>query len=73
MDFVCFVCAFKVVLAKSVTSCVFQQTMLVSCFTVLLLYERTNSDSALHQSTLTLAQKASFTGGSQDLQPKRGT
>lgn len=34
---------------------------------------RTNSDSALHQSTLTPAQQASFTGGSQELQPKRGT
>lgn len=33
---------------------------------------RTNSDSALHQSTLTPAQQASFTGGSQELQPKRG-
>ncbi|TKS80040.1 CREB-regulated transcription coactivator 1 [Collichthys lucidus] len=32
---------------------------------------RTNSDSALHQSTLTPAQQASFTGGSQELQPKR--
>uniref|UniRef100_A0A668ULR2 Uncharacterized protein n=1 Tax=Oreochromis aureus TaxID=47969 RepID=A0A668ULR2_OREAU len=31
----------------------------------------TNSDSALHQSTLTPAQQASFTGGSQELQPKR--
>lgn len=34
---------------------------------------RTNSDSALHQSTLIPAQQASFTGGSQELQPKRGT
>ncbi|KAG8014055.1 CREB-regulated transcription coactivator 1 [Nibea albiflora] len=33
--------------------------------------KRTNSDSALHQSTLTPAQQASFTGGSQELQPKR--
>ncbi|CAJ1071817.1 CREB-regulated transcription coactivator 1 isoform X5 [Xyrichtys novacula] len=32
---------------------------------------RTNSDSALHQSTLIPAQQASFIGGSQDLQPKR--
>ncbi|KAG7227221.1 hypothetical protein INR49_014021 [Caranx melampygus] len=31
----------------------------------------TNSDSALHQSTITPAQQASFTGGSQELQPKR--
>eukprot|EP00064_Thunnus_orientalis_P003743 superscaffoldBa00000318_g3754 len=31
----------------------------------------TNSDSALHQSTLTPPQQASFTGGSQELQPKR--
>ncbi|KAF3858468.1 hypothetical protein F7725_011669 [Dissostichus mawsoni] len=30
----------------------------------------TNSDSALHQSTLTPAQQALFTGGSQELQPK---
>ncbi|XP_023191509.1 CREB-regulated transcription coactivator 1 isoform X2 [Xiphophorus maculatus] len=34
-------------------------------------WRRTNSDSALHQSTLTPAQHASFTGGSQELQPKR--
>ncbi|TNM97852.1 hypothetical protein fugu_014098 [Takifugu bimaculatus] len=34
-------------------------------------WRRTNSDSALHQSTLTPAQQASFTGGSQELQPKR--
>uniref|UniRef100_A0AAQ6ITE4 CREB regulated transcription coactivator 1a n=1 Tax=Anabas testudineus TaxID=64144 RepID=A0AAQ6ITE4_ANATE len=34
-------------------------------------WRRTNSDSALHQSTLTPAQPASFTGGSQELQPKR--
>uniref|UniRef100_A0A8D2ZWD3 CREB regulated transcription coactivator 1a n=1 Tax=Scophthalmus maximus TaxID=52904 RepID=A0A8D2ZWD3_SCOMX len=33
-------------------------------------WRRTNSDSALHQSTLTPAQQASFTGGSQELQPK---
>lgn len=37
------------------------------------LLTRTNSDSALHQSTLTPAQQAAFTGGSQELQPKRGT
>lgn len=37
------------------------------------LHCRTNSDSALHQSTLTPAQQASFTGGSQELQSKRGT
>ncbi|XP_035489967.2 CREB-regulated transcription coactivator 1 isoform X3 [Scophthalmus maximus] len=36
-------------------------------------WRRTNSDSALHQSTLTPAQQASFTGGSQELQPKRGS
>ncbi|KAM6918295.1 CREB-regulated transcription coactivator 1 [Xenentodon cancila] len=34
-------------------------------------WRRTNSDSALHQSTLTPAQQASFTGGSQELQTKR--
>ncbi|CAF92224.1 unnamed protein product, partial [Tetraodon nigroviridis] len=34
-------------------------------------WRRTNSDSALHQSTLTPAQQAPFTGGSQELQPKR--
>ncbi|XP_054452473.1 CREB-regulated transcription coactivator 1 [Anoplopoma fimbria] len=34
-------------------------------------WRRTNSDSALHQSTLTPAQQASFTGGSQEFQPKR--
>ncbi|XP_023283893.1 CREB-regulated transcription coactivator 1-like [Seriola lalandi dorsalis] len=34
-------------------------------------WRRTNSDSALHQSTITTAQQASFTGGSQELQPKR--
>ncbi|XP_041848295.1 CREB-regulated transcription coactivator 1 isoform X1 [Melanotaenia boesemani] len=34
-------------------------------------WRRTNSDSALHQSTLTPAQQASFNGGSQELQPKR--
>nr|XP_020471750.1 CREB-regulated transcription coactivator 1-like isoform X2 [Monopterus albus] len=34
-------------------------------------WRRTNSDSALHQSTFTPAQQASFTGGSQELQPKR--
>ncbi|XP_043988906.1 CREB-regulated transcription coactivator 1 [Gambusia affinis] len=34
-------------------------------------WRRTNSDSALHQSTLTPTQHASFTGGSQELQPKR--
>uniref|UniRef100_A0A3Q4AV18 CREB regulated transcription coactivator 1a n=1 Tax=Mola mola TaxID=94237 RepID=A0A3Q4AV18_MOLML len=34
-------------------------------------WRRANSDSALHQSTLTPAQQASFTGGSQELQPKR--
>ncbi|XP_040000601.1 CREB-regulated transcription coactivator 1 isoform X2 [Xiphias gladius] len=34
-------------------------------------WRRTNSDSALHQSTLTPAQQASFTGGSQELQPKQ--
>nr|XP_012772208.2 CREB-regulated transcription coactivator 1 isoform X4 [Maylandia zebra] len=36
-------------------------------------WRRTNSDSALHQCTLIPAQQASFTGGSQELQPKRGT
>ncbi|XP_067331824.1 CREB-regulated transcription coactivator 1 isoform X2 [Channa argus] len=34
-------------------------------------WRRTNSDSALHQSTLIPAQQVSFTGGSQELQPKR--
>ncbi|XP_059200263.1 CREB-regulated transcription coactivator 1 isoform X2 [Centropristis striata] len=34
-------------------------------------WRRTNSDSALHQSTLIPAQQASFMGGSQELQPKR--
>ncbi|XP_075877158.1 CREB-regulated transcription coactivator 1-like [Nelusetta ayraudi] len=34
-------------------------------------WRRTNSDSALHQSTLTPSQQASFNGGSQELQPKR--
>lgn len=33
---------------------------------------RTNSDSALHQSTMTPAQQESFSGGSQDMQQKRG-
>uniref|UniRef100_A0A8C6SMJ3 CREB regulated transcription coactivator 1a n=1 Tax=Neogobius melanostomus TaxID=47308 RepID=A0A8C6SMJ3_9GOBI len=35
-------------------------------------YPRVNSDSALHQSTLTPSQQAAFTGGSQEMQPKRG-
>ncbi|KAM4605079.1 CREB-regulated transcription coactivator 1 [Polymixia lowei] len=34
-------------------------------------WRRTNSDSALHQSTLTPAQQTSFMGGSQEFQPKR--
>uniref|UniRef100_UPI0037E78E4F CREB-regulated transcription coactivator 1 n=1 Tax=Semicossyphus pulcher TaxID=241346 RepID=UPI0037E78E4F len=34
-------------------------------------WRRTNSDSALHQSTLIPVQQASFIGGSQELQPKR--
>ncbi|KAM6989973.1 CREB-regulated transcription coactivator 1 isoform 2-T2 [Tautogolabrus adspersus] len=34
-------------------------------------WRRTNSDSALHQSTFIPAQQASFIGGSQELQPKR--
>ncbi|XP_071347611.1 CREB-regulated transcription coactivator 1 isoform X4 [Trachinotus anak] len=34
-------------------------------------WRRTNSDSALHQSTITPAQQACFSGGSQELQPKR--
>ncbi|XP_072213402.1 CREB-regulated transcription coactivator 1 isoform X6 [Excalfactoria chinensis] len=34
-------------------------------------WRRTNSDSALHQSTMTPAQQESFTGGSQDMQQKR--
>ncbi|XP_034039350.1 CREB-regulated transcription coactivator 1-like isoform X2 [Thalassophryne amazonica] len=34
-------------------------------------WRRTNSDSALHQSTLTPVQHVSFSGGSQELQPKR--
>lgn len=36
------------------------------------LLSRTNSDSALHQSTMTPAQQESFSGGSQDMQQKRG-
>ncbi|KFW76749.1 CREB-regulated transcription coactivator 1, partial [Manacus vitellinus] len=34
-------------------------------------WRRTNSDSALHQSTMTPAQQVSFSGGSQDMQQKR--
>ncbi|XP_069350290.1 CREB-regulated transcription coactivator 1 isoform X2 [Eulemur rufifrons] len=34
-------------------------------------WRRTNSDSALHQSTMTPAQPESFTGGSQDAHQKR--
>ncbi|XP_041880399.1 CREB-regulated transcription coactivator 1 isoform X3 [Corvus kubaryi] len=34
-------------------------------------WRRTNSDSALHQSTMTPAQQESFSGGSQDMQQKR--
>ncbi|XP_032388126.1 CREB-regulated transcription coactivator 1 isoform X3 [Etheostoma spectabile] len=34
-------------------------------------WRRANSDSALHQSTLTPVQQVSFMGGSQELQPKR--
>ncbi|KAM9789777.1 CREB-regulated transcription coactivator 1-like [Neosynchiropus ocellatus] len=34
-------------------------------------WRRTNSDSAIHQSTLTPVQQSAFTGGSEDLQPKR--
>ncbi|XP_064031128.1 CREB-regulated transcription coactivator 1 isoform X5 [Pogoniulus pusillus] len=34
-------------------------------------WRRTNSDSALHQSTMAPAQPESFTGGSQDMQQKR--
>ncbi|XP_056149454.1 CREB-regulated transcription coactivator 1 [Lampris incognitus] len=34
-------------------------------------WRRTNSDSALHQSTMTPAQQAAFTSGCQELQPKR--
>ncbi|XP_072297956.1 CREB-regulated transcription coactivator 1 [Eucyclogobius newberryi] len=34
-------------------------------------WRRVNSDSALHQSTLTPAQQAAFTGGSQEIQSKR--
>ncbi|KAJ8374736.1 hypothetical protein SKAU_G00053160 [Synaphobranchus kaupii] len=34
-------------------------------------WRRTNSDSALHQSTMNPSQQDAFTGGSQDLQPKR--
>lgn len=34
-------------------------------------WRRVNSDSALHQSTLTPSQQAAFTGGSQEIQPKR--
>ncbi|KAH0625778.1 hypothetical protein JD844_034022 [Phrynosoma platyrhinos] len=33
---------------------------------------RTNSDSALHQSTMTPAQAEPFSAGSQDMQQKRG-
>uniref|UniRef100_A0A3B4AWI7 Uncharacterized protein n=1 Tax=Periophthalmus magnuspinnatus TaxID=409849 RepID=A0A3B4AWI7_9GOBI len=35
-------------------------------------WRRVNSDSALHQSTLTPAQQGPFNGGSQEIQPKRG-
>ena len=35
-------------------------------------WRRTNSDSALHQSTMTPSQAESFTGGSQDAHQKRG-
>ncbi|KAM6369280.1 CREB-regulated transcription coactivator 1 isoform 6-T7 [Pluvialis apricaria] len=34
-------------------------------------WRRTNSDSALHQSTMTPTQQESFSGGSQDMQQKR--
>ncbi|XP_028855717.1 CREB-regulated transcription coactivator 1b isoform X2 [Denticeps clupeoides] len=34
-------------------------------------WRRTNSDSALHQSTMNPTPQESFTGGSQELQPKR--
>ncbi|KAJ8408351.1 hypothetical protein AAFF_G00257650 [Aldrovandia affinis] len=34
-------------------------------------WRRTNSDSALHQSTMSPSPQDTFTGGSQDLQPKR--
>ncbi|XP_075758991.1 CREB-regulated transcription coactivator 1 isoform X2 [Pelodiscus sinensis] len=34
-------------------------------------WRRTNSDSALHQSTMTPAQQETFSGGSQDMQQKR--
>ncbi|XP_028907767.1 CREB-regulated transcription coactivator 1 isoform X9 [Ornithorhynchus anatinus] len=34
-------------------------------------WRRTNSDSALHQSTMTPTQQESFAGGSQDMQQKR--
>uniref|UniRef100_A0A3B4AWJ3 Uncharacterized protein n=1 Tax=Periophthalmus magnuspinnatus TaxID=409849 RepID=A0A3B4AWJ3_9GOBI len=34
-------------------------------------WRRVNSDSALHQSTLTPAQQGPFNGGSQEIQPKR--
>ncbi|XP_048105172.1 CREB-regulated transcription coactivator 1 isoform X3 [Alosa alosa] len=34
-------------------------------------WRRTNSDSALHQSTLSPASQENFVGGSQDLQPKQ--
>ncbi|KAF4083324.1 hypothetical protein AMELA_G00139950 [Ameiurus melas] len=34
-------------------------------------WRRTNSDSALHQSTMNPAQQDTFVGGSQELQPKR--
>ncbi|XP_020864589.1 CREB-regulated transcription coactivator 1 isoform X4 [Phascolarctos cinereus] len=34
-------------------------------------WRRTNSDSALHQSTMTPAQQDAFAGGSQDIQQKR--
>lgn len=33
---------------------------------------RTNSDSALHQSAMNPKPQESFSGGSQELQPKRG-
>uniref|UniRef100_A0A8C9F777 CREB regulated transcription coactivator 1 n=1 Tax=Pavo cristatus TaxID=9049 RepID=A0A8C9F777_PAVCR len=40
-------------------------------FALVIRLEETNSDSALHQSTMTPAQQESFSGGSQDMQQKR--
>ncbi|OXB56364.1 hypothetical protein ASZ78_001772 [Callipepla squamata] len=49
----------------------FEELMIHLSFVFLCLPLRTNSDSALHQSTMTPAQQESFSGGSQDMQQKR--